>query len=378
MPPPVPTKTLPPPLSLPPPVPMRDAENGGVFLPPRSLAPPPITTAQERREKMMNMSKKFGVSRLAIKSMGIEEEFNEDKPENAIDAIVARMCDPNTGIPIADINWQGSNYTKCFLGCDAVDWMVKTKVSSDRLQAVELANEILVSGKLYHISRRMAFIDGMELYKFEVDEDKSSVSDRIPRVFQTSLEDIMARQRQVTPDASVPKIMEVLIDAMTNLRASETEGIFRVPTSLTELEHLRKQFNTGDYSVAGMRDAHLPACMLKLWLRELSEALIPDYWYTTALYCEAPEQRQELFASLPEVNQSVIKRLFELLYSLSKCANKTKMDVPNLAMVFAPCFLRCPATDPLVVMENLPRESMFVHKSFKEYCEMRDQQLAAE
>jgi hypothetical protein len=75
---------------------------------------------------------------------------------------------------------------------------------------------------------------------------------------------------------------------------------------------LRKQFNSGDYACAAMRspfpstppyalspplvtqalavasppiqidhhhrDAHLPACLLKLWLRDLSEALIPDYY----------------------------------------------------------------------------------------------------
>jgi hypothetical protein len=72
------------------------------------------------------------------------------------------------GIPMADINWQGKNYSKCFLGCDAVDWMVKNKVTPTREQAVELANEILVTGRLYHLSRRMAFIDGMEIYRFEV------------------------------------------------------------------------------------------------------------------------------------------------------------------------------------------------------------------
>lgn len=71
------------------------------------------------------------------------------------------------GIPMADINWQGKNYSKCFLGCDAVDWMLKCKVATTRDQAVELANEILVTGRLYHLSRRMAFIDGMEIYRFE-------------------------------------------------------------------------------------------------------------------------------------------------------------------------------------------------------------------
>jgi hypothetical protein len=46
--------------------------------------------------------------------------------------------------------------------------------------------------------------------------------------------------------------------------------------------------------------------------------------------------------------------------------------------VFSPCFLRCPATDPLVVMENLPREGMFVRNSFADYCKARDAAPAGE
>ena len=30
----------------------------------------------------------------------------------------------------------------------------------------------------------------------------------------------------------------------------------------------------------------------------------------------------------------------------------TKMDSSNLSMVFAPNFLRCPSSDPIVIMEN--------------------------
>ncbi|ELR21133.1 domain found in dishevelled, egl10, and pleckstrin domain containing protein [Acanthamoeba castellanii str. Neff] len=129
--------------------------------------PAPLENREKRREKMMTLSRKFGTSRLAVTSLGIEGDFNSDeKAENAIDAIVAKMRGPG-GIPMADINWQGKNYTKCFLGCDAVDWMLKCKVATTRDQAVELANEILVTGRLYHLSRRMAFIDGMEIYRFE-------------------------------------------------------------------------------------------------------------------------------------------------------------------------------------------------------------------
>jgi len=320
---------------------------------------------------MMAMSEKFGASKLAIKNLGIEEEFNED-PENAVAALVARMRDPNTGIPIADINWQGTNYSKCFLGCDAVDWMVKTKVCRDREEAVKLANEILVAGKLYHITRRMAFLDGMELFKFESDEDVTKpLSDKIPNVFKTSLEDIMRRQKLVS-QAPVPVIMETLIQAVYNLKGTSTEGLFRVPTSLSELEMLRGQFNRGDYSCAAMRDAHLPACLLKLWLRELSDPLIPTFFYNHAICCEdSKEERWRLLYNLPEINQAVILRLFDMFVDLTRYKERTKMDTTNLAMVFSPCFLRCTAEDPIVVMQCLPREGMFVHRLLKDYAEQQ-------
>ena len=33
-------------------------------------------------------------------------------------------------------------------------------------------------------------------------------------------------------------------------------------------------------------------------------------------------------------------------------ASVTKMDASNLSMVFAPNFLKCPSSDPIVIMEN--------------------------
>jgi hypothetical protein len=36
------------------------------------------------------------------------------------------------------------------------------------------------------------------------------------------------------------------------------------------------------------------------------------------------------------------------------------MDASNLSMVFAPNFLRCPSSDPAVIMENTRKEMAFV------------------
>jgi Rho GTPase-activating protein 39 len=38
----------------------------------------------------------------------------------------------------------------------------------------------------------------------------------------------------------------------------------------------------------------------------------------------------------------------------------TKMTLDNLAMVWAPNFLRCPSEDPMVIFNNTRREMLFV------------------
>jgi len=38
----------------------------------------------------------------------------------------------------------------------------------------------------------------------------------------------------------------------------------------------------------------------------------------------------------------------------------TKMTYDNLAMVWAPNFLRCPSDDPMVIFQNTKREMSFV------------------
>lgn len=48
-------------------------------------APAPLESREKRREKMMTLSRKFGTSRLAVTSLGIEGDFNSDeKAENAV------------------------------------------------------------------------------------------------------------------------------------------------------------------------------------------------------------------------------------------------------------------------------------------------------
>ena len=65
---------------------------------------------------------------------------------------------------------------------------------------------------------------------------------------------------------------------------------------------------------------------------------------------------------LPELHNVVLRYLisFLQLFARADVVAVTKMDASNLSMVFAPNFLRCPSSDPVVIMENTRKEMAFV------------------
>ena len=136
-------------------------------------------------------------------------------------------------------------------------------------------------------------------------------------------------------------------------------------------------------------DCHTAASLLKLWLRELYEPLIPDAFYDEAVQLaskiDAEEQKgrskdgkeslerttgsssikdrlQDLTNRLPELNRLTLMYLVKYLqlFARSDVASVTKMDASNLATVFAPNCLRCPSQDPCVILENTRKEMSFV------------------
>ncbi len=77
---------------------------------------------------------------------------------------------------------------------------------------------------------------------------------------------------------------------------------------------------------------------------------------------ERSKRLQALVTRLPELNALVLMYLirFLQLFAQAPISSVTKMDDSNLATVFAPNFLRCPSSDPLVIMENARKEMSFV------------------
>uniref|UniRef100_A0A8U8AHU9 Uncharacterized protein n=1 Tax=Geospiza parvula TaxID=87175 RepID=A0A8U8AHU9_GEOPR len=183
-----------------------------------------------------------------------------------------------------------------------------------------------------------------------------------PSMFGSSLQDIVAMQKERYPDRQRPWVQTRLSEEVLALNGDQTEGIFRVPGDIDEVNALKLQVDQWKIPT-GLEDPHVPASLLKLWYRELEEPLIPHEFYERCIsHYESPEAAIAVVHALPRINKMVLCYLIRFLQVFVQPANVavTKMDVNNLAMVMAPNCLRCQSDDPRIIFENTRKEMSFI------------------
>lgn len=189
-------------------------------------------------------------------------------------------------------------------------------------------------------------------------------------MFGATLSEVMALQKDRFPNRELPWIQTTLTRQVLARGGILTEGIFRVSADADEVNALKAcldRFEDGTI-LAASQDAHAPASLLKLWVRELYEPLIPDSFYTECVSMRHDDTEASainvaaLVNRLPDLNRRVLCHLIRFLqiFARPEVVARTKMDANNLAMVMAPNILRCTSQDPRVILENARKEMAFV------------------
>uniref|UniRef100_A0A8D0FBV9 Rho GTPase-activating protein 39 n=1 Tax=Strix occidentalis caurina TaxID=311401 RepID=A0A8D0FBV9_STROC len=183
-----------------------------------------------------------------------------------------------------------------------------------------------------------------------------------PSLFGSSLEEIMLRQQDMYPGNKLPWVQTQLSQQVLALGGEQTEGIFRIPGDIDEVNALKLQVDQWRIP-SSLSDPNIPASLLKLWYRELEEPVIPQQFYKECISnYENPDAAVAVVQLLPELNRLVLCYLIHFLQIFAQPSNvgRTKMDVNNLAMVMAPNCLRCQSDDPRIIFENTRKEMSFL------------------
>lgn len=169
-------------------------------------------------------------------------------------------------------------------------------------------------------------------------QDKFSTSSRC-KVFGVSL----SEQEWISEnDCHLPKFL--VLAAKYLEMYSTNEGLFRKTGSLLRQKELRMKIENGEsWNEAQPNDV---ASLLKQWLRELPEPLIPTYLHDVFARCLLLSSEEDKLQSvllscllLPPENLNTLAHLLSFLSLLVSHSCTNKMDAHNLAIIMTPNLL---------------------------------------
>ncbi|XP_070708004.1 rho GTPase-activating protein 22 [Pempheris klunzingeri] len=179
-------------------------------------------------------------------------------------------------------------------------------------------------------------------------------------IFGQRLEDTVQYEKKFGPRLA-PLLVEQCVDFIRE-RGLDEEGLFRMPGQANLVKELQEAFDCGDKPLFDSNtDVHTVASLLKLYLRELPEPVIPFSKYEDFLTCaqllakDEEEGVQELgrqVSTLPLPNYNLLKYICKFLDEVQSHCIENKMSVQNLATVFGPNILRPKMEDPVTIMEG--------------------------
>ncbi|XP_054897429.1 unconventional myosin-IXAa-like isoform X7 [Poeciliopsis prolifica] len=174
--------------------------------------------------------------------------------------------------------------------------------------------------------------------------------------------------RLTSEERAVPQLVEKLINYI-EMHGLYTEGIYRKSGSTNKIKELRQGLDT-DVSTVILDDynIHVIASVLKQWLRDLPSPLMTFELYEEFLRAMGQPDKREVIQGvysvieqLSRTHLSTLERLIFHLVRISLQEETNRMSANALAIVFAPCILRCPDTiDPLQSVQDISKTTACV------------------
>nr|XP_048277184.1 rho GTPase-activating protein 22 isoform X3 [Myodes glareolus] len=179
-------------------------------------------------------------------------------------------------------------------------------------------------------------------------------------IFGQRLEDTVHHERKYGPRLA-PLLVEQCVDFIRERGLGE-EGLFRMPGQANLVRDLQDSFDCGEKPLFdSTTDVHTVASLLKLYLRELPEPVIPFARYEDFLSCaqlltkdegEGTLELAKHVSNLPQANYNLLRYICRFLDEVQAHSDVNKMSVQNLATVFGPNILRPQIEDPVTIMEG--------------------------
>ncbi|KAM4616444.1 rho GTPase-activating protein 25 [Polymixia lowei] len=181
-------------------------------------------------------------------------------------------------------------------------------------------------------------------------------------VFGKSLADTVTYEQRFGPHL-VPILVQKCAEYIREHGLSE-EGIFRLPGQDNSVKQFRDAFDAGERpSFPSDTDVHTVASLLKLYLRELPEPVVPWTQYQDFLDCthlldpnstKVQQTMEKQISLLPRINYNLLSYICRFLFEVQLNSKVNKMSIENLATVMGINLLKPQIEDPITMMKATP------------------------
>ncbi|KAH9042019.1 Rho GTPase activation protein [Lactarius pseudohatsudake] len=181
-------------------------------------------------------------------------------------------------------------------------------------------------------------------------------------LFGVHLEELMGYDGE---KGGVPRVVK---DCAQYLRQTglTSEGLFRRSPNSSTLRQVKEAYDRGQVvSLDSFDDPHLAAVLLKKYLRDLPEPLIPESLYPIIQHCPVPTEdlsdwsavlyiRESLFPALPRCHYILLSYVLHLMNEVSLRSSTNLMDAHNLSIVLCPNLVSGASPTKDVMICSLP------------------------
>ncbi|CAG0879550.1 unnamed protein product [Cyprideis torosa] len=193
------------------------------------------------------------------------------------------------------------------------------------------------------------------------DIDRSRVQIFRPSMFGSTLEEVMRRQKERFPNRRLPWILVTLCHEVLALGGAKTLGIFREAPDHRELDGVYDSLD--QWQIPEWTNPLVPATVLKKWLSELYDPLIPTDVQQDLSACPDDIDRiRTILSRLNPLSWLILGYLIRFLQTMCKSDNveNTRMTPYNLAVVFAPNLSPVTSLNPMQVQEDARRANAVI------------------
>ncbi|KAL9647422.1 hypothetical protein ABK040_006785 [Willaertia magna] len=197
------------------------------------------------------------------------------------------------------------------------------------------------------------------------------------QLFGVPLVEVMKRKRELNRDV-IPNMCIDLFNFVEQ-KGLQTEGIFRLAGEVIGMNYLKKLYDNGKKHIdlaqlilnKEIKDIHVVAGVLKMYIRELPEPLLTHNLYEKFLDFTSWDEEScqneiingltDLIKQIPIEHICLLDKLLTFLSKIADHSNENKMTVSNISIVFGVNILKSSDSSPM----KMAKDSSAVNRCFE-------------